>query len=354
MSNATIETPRTTEPLTHSRLACFRACPRKAQLSYEYRLKPIYTDLPMRVGSAFARAVEAHAKGLDVEAAMGDGLADPYDLALVAAMFTTHVARWEGHGLEHVHAELEFHDVPIVNPETGRATSVYGSDGKIDRIVRLPDGRLAIMEYKTTSKDFAPGSDYWLRLHIDLQLSIYLLAARHLGIDVSTILYDVTRRPALQPKQVPILDADGLKIVRDATGARVRNKDKSGSWRQSASSADGYVMETRPETPDEYGARCVESMQADPDKHFARIEVARTDADLDDARAEIWQQQLAHREAQRSGRWYRNPEACFGVNTRCAYVDICRSRGLDQFTPEGFQRVANAHSELSVDATAGG
>lgn len=347
-----VESPVRAEPLTHSRLACFRACPRRAQLAYEYRLRPLHPDLPLRIGSGFARAVEAGAKGLDVEAAMGDGLADPYDLALVAAMFTTHKERWAGRGLEHVYAEVAFHDVPIVNPATGRATPVYVSDGKIDRIVRLADGRLAIMEYKTTSKDFAPGDDYWLRLHIDLQLSIYLLAARHLGIDVSTILYDVTRRPALRPSQIPVTDAEGVKIVLDAAGERV--KTKTGTWRQTGDTALGYVVKTRVETPEEFADRVATAMRADPDKHFARIEIARTDADLDDARSEIWMQQLAHREAQRANRWYRNPEACFGVNTRCEFVDICLSRGLDTYTPDGFERLSTANPELDGTTTTGG
>lgn len=341
------------QKLTHSQLACFRACPRRHQLRYEFGLRPMRQDLPLRIGSGFARAVEADAKGLDVVEAMGDGLADPYDLALVAAMFATHRQRWEGQSLAHVHAELDF-DVPLRNPATGASTPVFTLAGKIDRIVRLADGRLAIMEYKTTSRDFASGSDYWLRLHLDMQLSIYLIAARALGIDVSTILYDVTRRPSLRPSQIALLDEEGSKIVVGPDGARVKTKDGK-KWRESGDAALGYyVVQTRVETPDEFSARVTAKMAAEPDQHFARIEIARVDDDLADAQAEIWAQQLALREAQRSSRWYRNPEACFGLNTRCEFADVCSSRGLDTYTPDGFDRVDDVHPELGGIATDGG
>ena len=52
-----------------------------------------------------------------------------------------------------------------------------------DRIVRLADGRLALQEYKTTTKDTAPGGAYWARLRLDQQVSRYMLAARAEGLD---------------------------------------------------------------------------------------------------------------------------------------------------------------------------
>ena len=184
--------------LTHSRLACFRACPRRHYLRYELGLRPEDTGFVLRVGSGFHRALEALDKGEDPELAIAEGLDDPFDLALVAAMFDGHRRRWGESGLVPVASELAF-DLPLVNPATGAATPIWRVAGVIDRIVEMPDGRLALMEYKTTSRDFAPGADYWLRLHLDPQLSLYLIAARELGHDVETILYDVTRRPALRP-----------------------------------------------------------------------------------------------------------------------------------------------------------
>ena len=378
MIHATVRAPRA---ITHSLLACFRSCPRKTYLRYELGIRSDRDAFPLRVGSGFARAVEADAKGLDVSDAISAGLEDPFDLALVAAMFDGHRRRWEGQGVEHVASELAF-DIPLVNPETGKPTPNWRLQGVIDRLVLLPDGRLALMEYKTTSKDFAPGADYWTRLHLDMQLSIYLIAARALGYDVSTILYDVTRRPALRPA-LATPEADRKYTLPKYRMCQFCKKDKrAGAPHPQMVEIDG--QETRveceadpedpargrvcsdpgnkpyawvrltDEAPDEFAARCAESIAADPDKHYARIEIARLDADLDDARAEIWQQQIALREAQKIGRWYRNPEACFQLNSACEYVGICQSRDLETRTPDGFKRVDDVHAELTRHAPGGG
>lgn len=311
--------------LTHSRLACFRACPRRHLYRYEYGLRPIEESEPLRVGKAFALAVETDAKGGDVEAALAGQVEDVFELGKVAAMFTVHKEHWAGQTEQHVAAELPF-DIALVNPETGAATPIWRLAGKIDRIVRLEDGRIALKEYKSTSRDFAPGADYWLRLQLDMQLSLYLLAARELGYDVSTILYDVTRRPALRP----------LK----ATPVEARKFTKDGALYKTQRDKD--------ETPAEYAARCTESLTADPVRSFARIEIARTDADLDECRGELWSQQLVIREAQRSKRWWRNPEACVSATgQKCDFLPVCQNADLDTVTPQGFRRVENVHEELT-------
>ena len=315
--------------LTHSRLACFRACPRRHLYRYEYGLRPDVDAEPLRVGKAFALAVETDAKGEDVEAALAGQVEDPFELALVAAMFAAHKERWANEPPEeHIAAELPF-EIALLNPETGHPTPVWRLAGRLDRIVRLADGRLALKEYKTTSRDFTPGADYWLRLQLDMQLSLYLLAARELGYDLATILYDLTRRPLLRP----------LK----ATPAEVRKFTKTGALYANQRDLD--------ETPDEYAARVAASLAADPVKSFARIEIARTDSDLDECRGEIWSQQLVIREAQRSGRWWRNPEACVSATGQtCEFLSCCQQNDLATRTPQGFRRVAEMHEELVVPA----
>lgn len=344
--STTVTEEKETQLLTHSRLGCFRACHRRDYLRYELGVRPDRDSFTIRVGKAFAGAVEAASKGLDVAAAMEACVEDPYDLALVAAMFDGHTRRWADEPVEHVEAELPF-NLPLVNPDTGKPTTVWRLGGKVDRIVRLPDGRLAVMEYKTTSKDFGPGEDYWTRLHLDTQLSIYVMAVRELGFDVSTILYDVTRRPALRPSAVPLVDEQGSKIVLDSAGQRVRTKDGK-KWRETGDSSLGYVLQTRPETPEEFTARVAAAMAADPQKHFARIEIARLDQDLAECARDVWAQQLEMREAQRSGRFYKNPDACFGQGFKCDYVGICHRHDLETVTPEGFVRVTEMHPELAV------
>lgn len=313
--------------LTHSRLATFRSCPRRHLLAYEYGLRADRPAEHIAAGSAFALAVEADANGEDVEAAINRaGIDDPYELARVAAMFTAHKQRWAGEQAEeHVAAELEF-VLPLRNPSSGAATSVWQRAGKIDRIVRLPDGHLALKEYKTTSRDFAPGSDYWLRLELDMQLSFYLLAAREMGYDCRAILYDVTRRPALRPLR--------------ATPEADRKFKKDGTLYAAQRTVD--------ETPEEFAARCTADLAENPVRSFARIEIARTDSDLEEAAAEVWLQQRALRDCQRMDRWYRNPDACISsAGWQCEFLPVCIHKDLATRTPLGFRRAVRQHEELT-------
>ncbi len=313
------------QTLTHSRLATFRFCPHKHYIRYELGLVPDSDSLALRVGSAFHLALDTINKGGDLDAVMEAAVEDPYDLALVAAMVNAYQIRWADHQLESVESEYEF-NLPLRNPETGAPTSVWDIAGVIDRMVRLPDGRLALKESKTTSQDFSPGSDYWTRLHLDQQLSIYVLAARQLGYEIDTILYDVTRRPGLRPLKATPEDKRKYK----------------GNGQLYAKQRD------RDETPAEYAMRVAEAIDKRPEHYFTRIEIARLDQDLEECAAELWQQQLAMRAAQKAGHWYRNPGACFSNFGACRYLPICTNRDLDQAVPAGFVRLDDIHPELAA------
>lgn len=315
-----------TQLLTHSRLSTFRACPRRHQLRYEIGLSPDQEDLALRVGTAFHAALEAADLGQDPEVAINErGTLEPHDAAMVAAMFTVHRERWAGQTLEVVATELAF-ELPVINPDTGSATPVWKLAGKIDRIYRTPSGQLAVLDYKTTSEDVAPGSDYWLRLSLDQQMSIYVLAARMLGFDVQTILYDVTKRPMQRP-------------LRATPAEKVRYKKDGTPY------ADTRLQD---ETPEEFAARVAEAMRAEPDRYFARHEIARLDRDLEETRAEIWMQQLAIRESQRSNRWWRNPGACV-TPYRCPFLSICKQdvRRDSPSVPDGYRLLPDVHPELA-------
>lgn len=306
------------QTLSHSRLACFRTCPRKHHIRYELGIRPEEKGFALRVGSAFHLALDTIEKG-GGEEAISEALAtleDPYDLAMVAAMVNGHAQRWADALIETIASELRF-EMLLRNPETGASTPVWILVGVLDRLVRLDDGRIALMEHKTTSRDFSPGADYWVQLHMDMQLSIYVIAAREFGFDVATILYDVTRRPQQRPHKATPEDKRKYK-------------------------ADGKLyakQRAEDETPEAFAARVAEDIAAKPDHYFARIEIARLDQDLEECSAELWQQQKAIRIAQLAGYWYRNPGACFTYYP-CEYLPICQNRDLETATPNGFIRAA--------------
>lgn len=337
---------RDVELLTNSRMSCARTCLRRHCLRYEYGLRAERDALPLRIGSAFHAGKEADDLGIDaIERVRGFEL-DPYEEELVVRMLMGHRWRWEKDEYEVIATEQGF-ELPLRNPETGAPTPNWRIAGKIDRIVRLADGRLALQEYKTTSDDIAPGSDYWVKLRLDQQISLYFLAAREMGFDVQTIVYDVTRKPTLRPSKLPVLDDNKMKIVLDADGARVRTKDQK-KWRESADSAAGHVLQTRIETPDEYGERINEEIALWPFHYYQRVEIPRLEQDLEQFRHELWWQQRALREAQLTGRWFRNSSACVTTTYTCEYLGICEQNLTNESpAPNGFVKVENIHPELA-------
>lgn len=316
--------------LTHSRMSCFRACPRKHELRYELGLQPTERSFALRVGTAFHAALEAIDNRVAFDDVLDEQLPDPYDRAVVAALVSSYREFWSEHPLEVLATELPF-QLPLRNPETGYPTPNWHLAGVIDRIVRLPDGRLAMQEYKTTTRDTSPGSDYWVALRKDQQVSIYVSAARELGYDVQTVLYDVTRRPLLRPRK--------------ATPVEKRRYTKEGRLYATDREND--------EDPMEFLERVLEAIREAPENWFQRVEIARLDQDLEDCAHELWQQQLAIRAMQRSGRWYRNPSACFEPFA-CDFLAICELRDLATNTPSGFVRSDDVHPELSQHATESG
>jgi len=146
----------------------------------------------------------------------------------------------------------------------------------------------------------------------------------------------------------------------DSAGNRVMTKDGR-KPRETGSTADGYVLQTRPETPEQYGQRLLDDVAQRPDFYLARREVPRLEDDLAEYQAEVWQQaqQLLEirRRADRLGdpsrSWFRS----VGRWT-CGYCDfssLCFNSvrvtpGCP--TPAGFQILTDPNPELVEGASA--
>ena len=265
------------------------------------------------------------------------------EIETIRALLAGYFWRYADSMFEVVAAELQF-DIPLASPRSGSKSRTFHLAGKIDAIVRLPDGRRAVLEYKTTSDDIAPDSQYWLRLRKDPQISLYYLAARAAGHDVQTIVYDVARKPAIQPRRTPILDDNGEKIVLDRDGNRVLTKQ--GKLRQTADSELGYVLQTREETAEEYGNRLIEDIGMRPDFYYGRREVPRLEDDLAAFQMDVWQQAQHILWCRRQGHWIANPNrfTCPG----CDYADLCLQsiQINDEQVPVGYTRIDDPHPEL--------
>lgn len=342
-------------------------------MRYELGIRRDTSAQPLRMGKAFQLGLEARDNGAALADAIAVACRDYETLPAwcntdegvhawmveretVAAMLDGYYWRWsevdapgstDPFGVAEVlAAELAF-EVPIVNPDTGKATPSFKLAGKIDAIVKLCDGRIAVKENKTCSDDLGAESDYWKRLRIDQQISTYYIAARAMGYDIQTVIYDASRKPDISPRQVPLIDAEGFKIVLDREGNRVMTKDGK-KPRESGDSAAGYTLQARLETPQEFGERFRADIRERPHHYFARQEIPRLESDLTEFGHELWQQQQQLRDAQRSGRWFRNTSACIGFG-KCPYFDICTNgTDLTAGIPAGFVRVPHMHPELAI------
>jgi len=366
--------------LTNSRQSCFKRCPREQFHRYEQGVRPASDTPPLRIGSAIHDAIDMRAKGADREAieqaidaryamqptrTAEDAVELDIERVIVHALFDGYCKAWKDdfntyrydpgttdmaylHPLtpiECIASELSF-ELPLRNPETNRKHPKFKRAGKIDRIVKLADGRTAIKETKTTGDSIDSSSDYWSVLAIDPQISGYLIAAQELDYPAETILYDVLHKPGMRPLNIPILDENGIKIVIGPNGDRVYNKDGK-TFRQSPDAALGYVLQTRPETPEEFDVRLRADIASRPEFYYARREIPRLSNDLDEYRAELWQVAAALAEAQKKGRWYRNTGSCRSMR-RCEYLPICH-HGLDPNSPPpGFVTIGDLHPELGA------
>jgi hypothetical protein len=245
--------------------------------------------------------------------------------------------------LNTIAVEAEF-VAPLINIETGGISKTWLLSGKIDAIAKDKSGRLVIIEHKTTSADIDVTSDYWKKLSIDGQVSGYYLGARTLGYDVQDCVYDVIRKPGIKPATVALVDEDGIKIVHDANGCRVRTKDGK-KWRQTGSTEEQLFLQVRDETADEYEIRLTEDIQSRPERYFARKKVARTESDMQEYLFDMWAVGRNIADAERLDRFSRNPNSCSAYGT-CEYFPVCS--GMADINDPHMYKTTQTNPELGA------
>lgn len=314
--------------LTNSRLRVYRECERRHDLAYNRSIRPRQTSEALRFGTLMHLGIEAwwNSEGdARLEAALSAivGESDPFEHAKATALLIGYHERWRGEtGVESVAAEVPF-ETALLNPRTLAASRNWRLAGKLDGIVRGHRG-LAIREFKTTA--FAIDSDaddYWTKLAMDSQISIYVLGAESLGYEVVETLYDVARKPALKPLRATPIDA--------------RKYTKDGRLYAAQRELD--------ETADEFRERLSVELASDPNRYFQRRWITRSDVQMREFMWESWQSAKAIREGQLMERSTRNPEACMRMG-RCPYWSIC-AYGEDPLTSPDFEVLETAHPELA-------
>lgn len=331
----------------------FLQCQRKHFWRYEVGLQSTDKSDALRFGSAWATALEARWNGKPSDEALAlalpdDKTFDAYQVATLTAMLNAYYLKHQEEPMiERILPEQEFkHAVAGVRG--------FEAAGKMDGIGVLRNGKLCIVESKTTSESIDLGADYWIRLRNNIQLLQYVYAARLNGWDIHTIIYDVAKKPMLKPCKIPVLDENGLKVVLDSNGNRALLAN--GKPRQSGTEADGLFMQTRIETDDEYFNRLSADIAERPDFYFARREVPVLDIDVEEfvaQRKAICAQIRTNRKMK-----VARPEHAWPVNVSrlcnvmCEYHPFCLQNTTINVSqpPIGFT-IGEKNNELTVTPT---
>lgn len=242
----------------------------------------------------------------------------------------------------------------VVNPETGRASTVFDHASKQDAFVVDPNGNGILVEHKTTSDDLRPDSPYWRRLAIDSQVSKYILSARQSGHpEVRECLYDVVSKPQTKPKR--IVAADVRTIAEEGTycGYIVPEsvqKDVEKDYEANQGKRGGYQGK-RDECLILYGLRLRGMVRDNPESFFGRQSVTRTDDEILQYSRELYQISADIRHSRKSGITPRNTSACYSYGTPCEYFAICCGEAHEQGQ---YTTVEQRHSEIETEFPDGG
>jgi len=300
--DASVKDPTGRDIFTWSRVTATQTCPRKGYLRYGLGWRREGTPgKALRIGLAYHEAQHACVTG-DVDRVpeiMAEHVGDEFEHEYVLAMLASYWERYEREPYEFVASELQFE----IELHGKRAA------GAIDGIVRVSDGRLMVLERKTTSDDITPGESYWWAVRINEQVSLYMIAARALGYDVAGVIWEAVRKPGQRP----------LKSVN--------------------------------ESAEQYGERVAHVMGSDPGRYFQRVELVRTEAQLEAFALDF--ARLCQSAAEVSGLPRslspRNTTQCNISGRRCPFLDICdRDWTLLDDAPAGYEQLSWIHTELEA------
>lgn len=318
------------EILTNSSLTAFKTCPRKYEIQYEKGYVPADEGKALSFGKLFHAAIEAWygaGRGLEqalkviAEAGETDLNLDSFDIVKAQVLMEGYHATYKDEPYEVVVVEKEYR-APLLNPETSRESQTFSLSGVMDAILKR-EGRLFIKETKTTSDDISPESDYWRRLVMDSQVSGYYLGAAANGYEIENCLYDVIKKPGLEPYK--------------ATPADKRKYTKEGKLYANLREND--------ETAQEYYDRLKADVFSRPDFYYGRKEVPRSQNDLEEYLSDIWGLADTLRGYRNRGRFPRNTNSCFTVYGKCRFFDFCSGQASIDDTSK-FVKSEKKHREL--------
>lgn len=360
-----------TQLYTTSRLRVLRTCLRLHYFRYTLGMRGPETD-KMRFGTIGHAALEAWLiawrHGMDrlgAALAVIDRVPNAFERAKLRALIVAYDARWGEEEWEVLAVEIEF--------RYELAGFLIG--GKIDAIIRnRADGRVYVLEHKTTGADASPGSAYWERLQIDLQVSIYVDGATMLGHEVAGVIYDVLARPRHEPAlatpselrkytlgkgckacggsaggKAGVVQGRGYNVVdgtNEICGACVGHGWKLDDQGVPEAPRLHANQRAEDETSEAFEERVVDAIAEAPDVYLMRGTVVRLDDQLEQLRNDLVETIRICVVTEAAGWRPRNDDACSKFGSLCTFFPICAGRASETDTTS-FPR-GGAHPELAA------
>ena len=335
-------------PQSATSISDYKLCPTLYYLRHVLRLRPIEAPDAARQGTNWHRCLEI----LTEPGGGRDAMIAHMNQAYATCPPSVNLTEWEIERTTLLYSALGWawhwqnDEIETVAREVHfdrQVNSVYRRRGKIDRILRQ-NGQLLLGEYKSTGKPIDPDAFYWKRLKLDSQLTLYLIEARHAqlagqleqyGISasdplISGVLYDVWHKPTIRLKK--LTQAESKKFVENG-----EYFDEKFTVIQLPNAAPVFFIndiqaEVTPgkkegtiairETPEMFGARLLADIKENPEKYFARKEIARTDQELAVADTEFYNLARLADIATRRHLWFKNEHQCDAL-WRCPFHSIC-------------------------------
>lgn len=295
---------------------------------------------------------------------------NPFDVVAAEAMMV---------GYHSIYFEMEFSspiddggveigfEVPLLD-ENGEVVDGWTMVGRKDAMMQFADRKKRVVEHKHTRSEITLGSDYWARLAVDTQSSMYIIAARALGHDVREVLYDVSRRPGIEPglatpvekrkltKGKGCTTCGGVKSstktrkITKGTGIVMVDVTEAGKTEARASTCpdcegSGWFEAPRlnanqrevDEPVDQYKGRVADAIVDDPNAFYRQGNVPRNEDSLRECAADLtvttgeiatlrrWSDATGPIESLEARRkWPRNTQACTNIyGRRCDFLDVC-------------------------------
>lgn len=346
--------------LSATSLRDFKSCPIRYRNAHYYGIRPMVDTEAKRVGTNWHKIQEINRADYDSDEARMEAITielnevygeipDALDIGgleieriILLYSLTGYNWLYQYQHEEVLATEIKF-EIPVINPETGRALPNVVNRGKIDKLIRT-DGGIFVKEHKSTSSSVDPDSDFWGHLRLDTQTNNYVYATRVLaqrgelrayGIneynDIAGVYLDAWHKPGIRPKKLS--QADSKKFMTDGiyygqefvvleppeeVGGGIRINGVAAIIEPGKKEGTFTIKET----PEMYGARLLQDIVERSEFYFNCKELTKTAQDTEQFEWQLYNIYKTIREMIKTGHWYGDESQC-EAKFKCDYIEQC-------------------------------